>query len=102
MKLFWRAPEHDGGSPITGFVIEQRDDLVGIWTLASKADADVMSATIAGLTEGQTYFFRVAAVNECGRGSFTETRKPVTTLLPCSKLLYELLVLCFISSVLWL
>lgn len=85
MTLSWRAPEHNGGSPITGYVIEQRDDLVGIWTLASKAEADVTSATVAGLPEGQVYFFRVAAVNECGRGSFTETRKPVTTLLPCSK-----------------
>lgn len=101
MTLSWSAPEHNGGSPIIGYIIERYDALVGIWTQVAKTEADVIKATVADLFEGQSYLFRVAALNQCGQGLYAATTTPVMTLLPFSKLFPRTefaIVLLFISA----
>jgi len=85
VTLSWIAPEHDGGSPILGYVVEKRDSMMNMWSPAVKADNNTFTVKIANLFEGQSYLFRVAAENECGRGAYVELTKPVTAKLPYGK-----------------
>ena len=85
ITLSWEAPEHDGGAPIQRYVVERRDAVMATWTQAGAIDKDVLKFKVANLFEGQNYFFRIAAENECGRGKYIETEKPVTAKLPYSE-----------------
>lgn len=85
ITLLWEPPEHDGGSPISGYLVEKRDMLMNIWTQAGKTEKDTHKLTIGNLFEGQSYFFRVAGINQCGRGIYAETTKPTVAKLPFGK-----------------
>ncbi len=69
VALSWTAPASDGGSAITGYLVQVRlgatlvrtDTLVGAGT----------TATITGLTNGLSYRFAVSAVNGAGSGPFS-------------------------------
>lgn len=82
VTLTWKAPEHDGGSSILGYVVERRDTFMNIWSQVGKVDKDTFGVRVTGLFEGQSYLFRVAAENQCGRGDYAEITKPVTARLP--------------------
>lgn len=82
MVLTWKAPEHDGGSPILGYTVEKRDTFMNMWSGCGKVDKDTLSIRVSGLFEGQSYLFRVAAENQCGRGEYCETSQPHIAKLP--------------------
>jgi len=46
----------------------------------------VNTATVDGLTQGKSYEFRVAAVNEAGTGEYTQTKEPITLVPAASQL----------------
>ena len=64
VTLRWRAPTNDGGEPITHYEYEQ--DGSGTWI---STGGTATSHTVTGLTNGQTYTFRVRAVNALGNGA---------------------------------
>ena len=64
VTLRWRAPTNDGGEPITHYEYEQ--DGSGTWI---STDGTATSHTVTGLNNGQTYRFRVRAVNALGNGA---------------------------------
>ncbi|ESO11832.1 hypothetical protein HELRODRAFT_129646, partial [Helobdella robusta] len=76
VTLRWIAPEFNGGSPITNYIIEKRDIHFNLWTTVGKTE--VTQFRVTNVFDGQTYFFRVSAENICGRGVQAETDKPVT------------------------
>ena len=78
LALAWTAPGSDGGSAITGYVVEHRQTGAGddAWAETSVA-ADVLSHTLDSLTNGTAYDVRVAAVNSAGGGVWA-TAGPVT------------------------
>jgi Fibronectin type III domain len=92
MVLSWKAPEHDGGSGILGYHVEKRDTFMNMWSQVGKVDKDTLGIRVSGLFEGQSYLFRVAAENQCGRGEFVETVKSVTAKLPFGKAFREYLL----------
>jgi len=66
----------DGGSPITGYVVEVREAKKKTW---SKVDTtESLEFTVPKLVEGTEYVFRVAAQNAVGVGEFVELQKGVT------------------------
>ena len=71
-KLNWFFPDDDGGSPITNYVIEKREEGRKAWTAVSTSVAR-HSAVAHGLIMGKAYFFRVAVENAIGVGPFAET-----------------------------
>lgn len=77
VDLAWTAPIEDGGSPITGYIIEKKDKY-GQWEKALDVPADSCKATVPDLIEGQTYEFRVRAVNKAGQGEPSDCTKPIT------------------------
>jgi len=44
------------------------------------------TVTVDGLTQGNSYEFRVAAVNEAGTGEYTQTKEPITLVPAASQL----------------
>ena len=59
----------NGGSAVTGWEVEQ--DGSGTWTSLTDTDADAneLSGTVTGLTNGTSYAFKVRAVNAIGSGA---------------------------------
>ena len=74
--LSWFRPHHDGGSPITGYVIDKKDRYSTRWTKLDEVPASQTEYNIRGLQEGNEYEFRVSTVNKAGVG------KPST---PCER-----------------
>lgn len=77
VDLKWIPPKEDGGSPITGYVIEVKDKS-GTWEKALTVPADKTTATVPNLIEGEPYVFQVRAINAAGPG---EESNPTNTIV---------------------
>lgn len=62
--LSWDAPSSDGGSPITDYVIEYSQD-ASSWSTYDDGVGTATNSVLTGLA-GESYFFRVFAVNDIG------------------------------------
>jgi hypothetical protein len=67
--LAWTAPGSNGGSDITDYVIEFKLSASSTWSTFADGTSPATSATVIGLTNAQSYDFRVSAVNDTGQGS---------------------------------
>lgn len=69
----WKPPSHDGGSPITNYVLERKTHSSTQWNpvdtniVAPKTEFDV-----SDLKMETEYVFRVSAVNKAGQGKPSE------------------------------
>lgn len=70
--LKWRAPEDDGGAPITGYIVEKKDNNTGKWQKVLETNTPEPKATVRDLIEGNKYQFRVKAVNKAGASKPSE------------------------------
>uniref|UniRef100_A0AAZ3RB05 Titin n=1 Tax=Oncorhynchus tshawytscha TaxID=74940 RepID=A0AAZ3RB05_ONCTS len=66
VTLSWTRPHYDGGSLITGYVVERKKLPDGRWMKASFTNVIETQFTISGLTEECEYEFRVIAKNASG------------------------------------
>jgi hypothetical protein len=80
VQLWWDSPSVTGGSRLTSYVVEQATSAGGPFAPAKSTQAagenaayspPATTATVSGLPDNKTYWFRVAAVNNDGPGSFT-------------------------------
>lgn len=71
ITITWTKPRHDGGSPITGYVIEKRLISDDKWIHATQAYIPETIYKVGGLIENHDYEFRVAAVNAAGQGPWS-------------------------------
>ncbi|MTA27758.1 MAG: hypothetical protein F2562_02745, partial [Actinobacteria bacterium] len=70
VQLSWTAPSSNGGGAITGYRIESSADGGTTWTTVNANTATTSTTfTVTGLTDGQSYAFRVYALNAIGSGS---------------------------------
>lgn len=77
--LNWKPSANDGGTPITGYVIEHRVDSRTFWTKAGTVNEKTTTFTVPNLTEDTSYHFRVFAVNAEGQSKpleSTDVTKP--------------------------
>ena len=66
MMLNWSDPDDDGGSDVTGFIIERKDAKMHTWRQPIETPSS--KCEIVGIVEGQDYMFRVVAKNKFGCG----------------------------------
>ena len=85
INIKWLPPTTDGGSPITEYVIEQKDMTSSVWTKANTDHEQGTASSVSNLTTGEEYEFRVAAVNKAGQGGFSGSSERRMTKLPYSK-----------------
>ncbi len=79
--LTWNPPQTDGGSRVTHYVVERRDLRHDQWITVSSFCKST-SFTVQGLSEGQTYDFRVRAANANGVGPPLAGANPVKAKAP--------------------
>ncbi|RXN36975.1 hypothetical protein ROHU_002464 [Labeo rohita] len=66
IKIQWTKPQYDGGSKVTGYIVERRDLPEGRWMRANFTNVIETEFTITGLTVNNQYEFRVIARNAVG------------------------------------
>ena len=79
VDLSWTAPASDGGSPVTGYRIEESPDGNSGWTvLVATTGSPATTYSRTGLPSGATRHYRVAAVNTNGAGAPSNTASTTT------------------------
>jgi len=71
VMLRWNAPASNGGNAITRYAVQYSTNGDGTWVTGVIPSSTRTSATVAGLTNGVGYVFRVAAVNAAGAGPYS-------------------------------
>ncbi|CAH1113157.1 unnamed protein product [Psylliodes chrysocephalus] len=64
--LTWEPPEHDGGTEITGYVLEKKLEFMPKWEKVFTTEAFSLQYTFENLKEKSDYIFRVFAENCVG------------------------------------
>lgn len=75
--LNWDDPVDDGGSDLTGFIVERRDPKSKTQTWKQPVETMASKCECMGIVEGQEYIFRVIAKNKYGLGPPVEL-EPIT------------------------
>lgn len=88
VELSWQPPEDDGGSPITGYLIEKRDVSRTMWARVEKTDGSTLKLLVKNLNEGKELLFRVSAINKQGQSEALEMPKPIKIKSPFGKMSY--------------
>lgn len=78
ISLRWDKPIHDGGSRLTGYVIEACKIGSDRWSAVATVRASVSMHTIQSLTENDQYLFRIRATNSRGVSEPMDIITPVT------------------------
>ncbi|RCN24401.1 fibronectin type III domain protein, partial [Ancylostoma caninum] len=73
ITITWTPPEDDGGQPITGYVIEKKEDGRRTFHRVAQVSGAKTSYTVEDLDMTTGYILRVAAVNKYGPGEPVET-----------------------------
>ncbi|KFB36534.1 hypothetical protein ZHAS_00003679 [Anopheles sinensis] len=66
VKLEWQQPETNGGSDVTGYVIEKRLTTAQQWTKIKTLEASVLSYCVDNMKEKTELVFRIFAENSVG------------------------------------
>ena len=83
LLLTWTRPSTDGGSAITGYLIQMSPNGVLGWTqVVANTRSAVTNYLHTGLTPGTTRYYRVAAINAQGRGAFSTPERGTTNAAP--------------------
>jgi len=73
----WLAPRDSGGLGVTDYRVKVVDDSGAQLGSVRNASAAATQLRVRGLSNGETYRFQVAAVNEMGVGRFSRPSNPV-------------------------
>ena len=77
IDLTWSQPSDTGGSTITDYTIQYSTDNT-TWTTFSDGTSASLSASVTGLSSNTLYYFKVAALNAQGTGSYSSSTSKAT------------------------
>jgi titin len=80
IQLSWFEP-YDEGNAVTGYRVYRSTDGNG-YTQIAEFDESVLSYEDTGLTNGTTYYYRVAAVNDNGEGIWSDVQSEYPSTVP--------------------
>ena len=83
--MTWQAPEFDGGSRITSYLIEKSEARRPKWLRVQRVGANETECELDNLVENTDYFFRVLAENKMGLSAPLESDKTVKPVSPFGK-----------------
>ena len=76
--LQWDAPRHDGGAPVSGYVLERAqaysNRFLRLAHLLSRGETTYRDVNVH---DGYEYEYRVCAENEAGEGQFSKVIGPI-------------------------
>lgn len=78
----WDRPDSDGGSPITGYLIERKERNSLLWVKANDTPVRSTEYPCVGLIEGLEYSFRIYALNKAGSSPPSKPTEYVTARMP--------------------
>lgn len=81
----WDRPDSDGGSPITGYLIERKERNSLLWVKANDTAVRSTEYPCVGLIEGLEYAFRIYALNRAGASKPSKPTEIVTARTPVGK-----------------
>ncbi|XP_050518691.1 titin-like isoform X2 [Diabrotica virgifera virgifera] len=81
VTIRWIKPPSDGGSPISGYLVEHRRTGSPHWVRATPLLVQLNELTISGLEPGWRYQFRISAENAVGISDPSELSEPITVTL---------------------
>lgn len=84
VRLQWKAPDHDGGNPISGYIVESKEINSNDWVQCNHFPIKLTEYTCSNVVEGNTYEFRVKAVNDAGEGLPSKPSKATKAEAPIS------------------
>ncbi|HYL65689.1 MAG TPA: fibronectin type III domain-containing protein [Nitrosopumilaceae archaeon] len=80
INLSWTAPASNGGSAITGYMIERSTDSGTTWsTIQSNTGSTATTFSDTGLTASTAYMYRVSAINAVGTSVPSNTASATTS-----------------------
>lgn len=77
VTLEWQPPTDDGGSPLTGYILEKREASRPTWTRIERLNPNKTAFKVQNLLEGSEYSFRVSAENKHGTSAPLETEATI-------------------------
>lgn len=98
--LTWEVPEYDGGTPITGYIIELRNRASIKWEPTMTTGADELSAVLTDVVENEEYFFRVRAQNMIGVGKPSPATRAVKIMDPIGKYASSIVIALQVKDIL--
>ena len=90
VTIAWAAPEDDGGSPVTGYLVEGSTDDGTHWSTVASVPASPTSTDYFCGTSGTTCEFRVTASNAVGPSPASAVSEAVTIPTPNSPPVFTL------------
>lgn len=98
-SLAWQRPPFDGGSKITGYNVERREAPSGRWVKANFTNIIDLGFTVSGLSQDESYEFRVYAKNAVGSVSNPSfIAGPVTCVDASGELFFSMYILFTFTS----
>jgi hypothetical protein len=76
ISISWSAPSSNGGSPIQEYKIEYSNNSGVSWSFKT-VSANILSTIVDNLENGQSYIFRIVAINAAG-ATFSSNSSPIT------------------------
>lgn len=89
MTLTWYPPDEDGGSQVSGYIVERKEVRADRWVRVNKVAVTMTRYRSTGLVEGLEYEHRITAINARGVGKPSRPSKSVVAMDPIGKSSYS-------------
>lgn len=80
--LSWEVPASDGGTPVTGYLIDRCTNNSSRWIRVTRNEVKELTYDLDSLNEGTVYEYRVVAVNKKGESKPSQPSEPFTAKNP--------------------
>jgi hypothetical protein len=84
VSLTWNVPTTTGSAAISDYVVSYSQSAGGSYTVFNDGVSTNTTTTVTGLTNGSSYYFKVAAVSSAGTGALTSATPAIAPAQPCS------------------